>query len=219
MIIRHKHRGRFAVVPNAIFDDQRLSFGAKGVLAYLLSLPPNWEVRHDQLQRKLGIGRKLLTKALSELIKAGYVTRDESQMRDEFNRFTTLNYVVSDVPDSRASDAPFPARPEPKRARDSGNNKKTIKTDSNNPFSKSLPAAHGKGEAARQMTYSDLGQRALAAGNSPVFVGSRPYQAWCDVRGGLDAMPGFVDRVLINGRAQEVVWMPSVYPPKRKEER
>src|SRR3954469_25947037 len=104
MIIRHKHQGRFVIVPNQIFDDTRLSFAAKGLLAYLLSLPPNWEVRHDQLQRKLGIGRKLLGKALSELIKAGYVTRDESQMRDEFNRFTTLNYVVSDVPDAGASD-------------------------------------------------------------------------------------------------------------------
>jgi hypothetical protein len=27
-------------------------------------------------------------------------------------------------------------------------------------------------------------------------------------------MPGFVDRAIINGRIQEVVWMPSVYPPQ-----
>src|SRR3954464_4873397 len=114
MIIRHKHRGRFTIVPNAIFDDERLSFGAKGALAYLLSLPPNWEVRHDHLQRKLGIGRKLLSRAFDELIKAGYVTRDETQARDEFNRFTSLNYIVRDIPTKAHSDAPFPAPSEPK---------------------------------------------------------------------------------------------------------
>src|SRR4051794_37285273 len=111
MIIRHKHSGRFTTIPNAIFSDERLSFVGRGVLAHLLSLPPNWEVRHDHLRRKLGVGRKILARALKELIKAGYITRDDSQARDEFNRFTTLNYVVSDIPDAGASDAHFPTRP------------------------------------------------------------------------------------------------------------
>jgi len=50
---------------------------AKGLLVYLLSRPPNWSVQHKQLQRALGIGRKLLTKLLNELAEAGYVDRDE----------------------------------------------------------------------------------------------------------------------------------------------
>jgi hypothetical protein len=28
-------------------------------------------------------------------------------------------------------------------------------------------------------------------------------------------MPGFVDRAIINGKVQEIVWMPSLYPPRR----
>jgi hypothetical protein len=28
-------------------------------------------------------------------------------------------------------------------------------------------------------------------------------------------MPGFVDRAIINGKVQEIVWMPSLYPPCR----
>jgi hypothetical protein len=94
MIIRHKHKGRFTVVPNAIFNDDRICPGAKGLLGYLLSRPGNWDVRHDQLQRKLDIGRKLLSKLLKELERAGYLERDEEQGRDGYNRFTTLNYVV-----------------------------------------------------------------------------------------------------------------------------
>src|SRR5258706_476053 len=61
---------------------------------------------------------------------------------------------------------------------------------------------------------SQLGQRALAAGLRPVFVGSKPYEAWCNFRGGADSMPGFVDRARIDGRMREFVWLPSVYPPK-----
>src|SRR5262245_621112 len=105
MIIRHKHKGRFVLLPNGIFHDPRLSLVAKGLLAYLLSLPPNWEVRHDQLRQELGIGRKILDKAFKELIAAGYVVRDEMQGRDEQNRFTTLNYVVSDISNATNPDA------------------------------------------------------------------------------------------------------------------
>jgi SH3-like domain-containing protein len=53
----------------------------------------------------------------------------------------------------------------------------------------------------------------LATGNHAVYVASKPYQAWLAVRSA-DGMPGFVDRAIIDGRSREIVWMPSVYPPK-----
>ena len=108
-------RSPITVVPNAIFIDDRISLGAKGLLGYLLSRPGNWNVRHDQLQRQFGIGRKLLSKYLTELEKAGYLERDEEQGRDEYNRFTTLNYIVRDIPEQTNADVPVPLRPEPER--------------------------------------------------------------------------------------------------------
>ena len=54
-IIRRKHDSQFTVVPNRIFEDDRLSIEAKGVLGYLLSRPHDWSVRHDHLQRELGL--------------------------------------------------------------------------------------------------------------------------------------------------------------------
>jgi hypothetical protein len=212
MIIRHKHKNRFVVVPNRIFDDKRLSLAAKGLLIYLLSLPPSWEVRHDQLQRKLCIGRKLLDRLLRELIVAGYVTRDDEQGRDEQNRFTTLNYVVSDIPSNAVPDAPSAVRRAPKREKDTGNNKKDIKTDFTNPFSKSPPNGQAEPAKAWQDEYSQLGRHALGTGQHAVFVGSKPYEAWLEYRG-LSGMPGFVDRAVIGGRSREIVWMPSLYPP------
>jgi hypothetical protein len=109
MFIRNKHKSRFTQIPNAIFEDQRISIGAKGLLVYLLSRPPNWSVQHKQLQRALGIGRKLLTKLLNELAEAGYVDRDEYQGRDELNRFMPYDYTVRDIPETAKQAEPVRA--------------------------------------------------------------------------------------------------------------
>src|SRR5690348_12476544 len=105
MIIRRKHSSNYTVVPNAIFQDSRLSVTAKGLLGCLLSLPPDWDLKHEDLQRRFSIGRQLLSRALTELIRARYVKRDDEQGRDEQNRFTTYNYVVSDSCDPARHDA------------------------------------------------------------------------------------------------------------------
>lgn len=212
MIIRHKHKGHFTTVPNSIFEDDRLSPAAKGVLGFLLSRPPDWQVRQDHLARKLKIGRKLLRKCREELVDAGYLTCGAQQGRDESNRFTALNCVVSDRPD--LSNASQPQRPTPPRERDTGNKEREIKTDLNNSPPTPLGSSAERPKSRQKIVYSDFGSRAAAAGNHPVFVNSKPYLAWLKFRGP-DGMPGFVDEILIAGRCQQVVWMPSVYPPKQ----
>ena len=214
MIIRRKHKNRFTQIPNAIFADRRLCIAAKGLLVYLLSRPPNWTVRHDQLQYTLGIGRKLLTKLLNELAEAGYLDRDEHQGRDEHNRFMPYDYTVRDIPEPGAADAPAALHLEPQREKDTGNNNKEINTESTNPFPKPLPPAQAEPVRALQDKYTPIGERARAQGMSPVFVGSKPYHAWLAVRGP-DGMPGFTDQAFINGKPREIVWFPSVYPSKR----
>jgi hypothetical protein len=174
MIIRHRHKGRFTGVPNAIFNDDRLSLGSKGLLGYLLSLPGNWQVRHDQLQYQLGVGRKLLSKLLLELEEARYLERDLEQARDEHNRFMPYNYIVRDIPEPVISGAHAALRAEPRRQADAGNKKEEINTDSTKPFPKPLSTKQAEQEAACQDKYSEMGERAHAAGNHPVYVGSDP---------------------------------------------
>jgi hypothetical protein len=211
MIIRSKHTSRFTQIPNAIFEDRRLSLAAKGLLVYLLSRPPNWTVRHDQLQYTLHIGRKLLSKLLNELAEAGYLDRDEHQGRDEHNRFTPYDYTVRDIPDSGAADVPAALHLEPQRKKDTGNNNKEINTESTNPFPKPLPTVQAEPLRALQDKYTAVGERARAEGMHPVFVGSKPHQAWLAVRGA-DGMPGFVDQAFINGKPRQIFWMPSLFP-------
>lgn len=212
MIIRSKFKNRFTQVPNAIFDDRRLSLPAKGLLIYLLSRPPSWTVRHGQLQYKLGVGRKLLDKLLKELLAAGYLDRDEYQGRDENNCFMPYDYVVRDIPENRAPDAPTAQHSEPPREKDIGINNKEIKTEYTNPFPKPLPAGKAYQPRVLQDSYSPMGERARADGKCAVFVGSGPYLAWV-AAGGADCIPGFVDDAFIGGKPRKIVWMVSLYPP------
>jgi hypothetical protein len=211
MIIRRKHKNRFTQIPNAIFEDRCLCLAAKGLLVYLLSRPPNWIVQHRQLQYTLRIGRKLLTKLLNELAEAGYLDRDEHQGRDKQNRFMPYDYTVRDIPESVAADAPAAMHLEPQRQKDTGNNNKEINTESTNTFPKPLPSAQAEPPRALQDKYSPMGERARAEGMFPVFVGSKPYQAWLAVHGS-DGMPGFVDKAFIKGKPREIVWMSSIFP-------
>jgi hypothetical protein len=133
MIIRRKHNGNFTIVPNALVDDKRLSIEAKGLLAYLISRPNNWTVRHSHLHKELGIGRDKLQRILRELIRAGYLERDDEQPRDDDNQFAAYHYICRDVPISTAPPplSGFPLRGSRQRKTRNGNKNDSSKTELN----------------------------------------------------------------------------------------
>jgi hypothetical protein len=111
MIVRRRHNGRFAALPNAIWTDERLSIEAKGVLGYLLSRPHNWNVRLPQIGRVLNVGKDRLQRIFRQLIEAGYVTRE--QRRTEGGVFGSAEYIVRDEPEDSVASLPQPDLPEP----------------------------------------------------------------------------------------------------------
>lgn len=97
-IFRAPEPDRFTILANAVLCDPRLSFRATGVLARLLSEPPDSAVNTALLWRERrphGEGRDALLTALRELDRAGYLTRVRSQ--DERGRWRT-DWCVSSVP-------------------------------------------------------------------------------------------------------------------------
>jgi hypothetical protein len=108
-VVRRRHNGRFASLPNAIWEDPRLTVEAKGVLGYLLSRPHNWNVRPQQVGQVLDIGKDKLQRIFRELIAAGYVTREQN--RDvSTGSFGNVEYVVRD---ECVTFLPQPENPEP----------------------------------------------------------------------------------------------------------
>jgi hypothetical protein len=110
-IRRAARRHRFVIVDQAAVEDMRLSWAARGLLAYLLSRPDDWKVLVNDLKKRGNLGRDGIYALLRELRSAGYVCFERH--RDDRGRMRGGTYIVSEVP------SPVPASPdaaEPDRA-------------------------------------------------------------------------------------------------------
>jgi DnaD/phage-associated family protein len=76
--------------------DRRLSFKAKGILAYILSRPDHWQIYEIEIIKHSRDGRDSVRTGIKELINLGYVIRQEK--RDEKGRFEGYEYEVFEVP-------------------------------------------------------------------------------------------------------------------------
>lgn len=82
---------RFAQISNDTLADKRLSYRARGVLAYLLSRPVGWTTSREAIARQGTEGRDAIGTALRELEAVGYVRRVRTQ--DAGGRWSTATYV------------------------------------------------------------------------------------------------------------------------------
>ena len=143
---------------------------------------------------------------------AGYMTRELDQPRDANMRFTVYSYVVSDVPTADVSCAPPVRR---RRKSDTENKKEEIKKSENKLSPKSPHSPQVASHQAGQDQYTPFGRAALNHGMRPVYEHSKPYRAWETFRGPLGMPP--TDEAVINGRSRRLVWLPSIFPPRRDE--
>ena len=83
MIIRVEKRSHpYVVIDKTALDDPALSFRAKGIHAYLLSRPDNWNPNPQQLAKAAREGRDAVKVALRELSEAGYFVRERKRRED-----------------------------------------------------------------------------------------------------------------------------------------
>lgn len=75
-------------------NDTRLSWSAKGLLSYLLSLPDDWEIFANELVNHTSSGRDHTYTVINELLKHGYM--EKTQYRCE-GKVLGLNYTVFEV--------------------------------------------------------------------------------------------------------------------------
>lgn len=78
-------------------QDSRLSFAARGVLAYLLSKPNNWKLQPANIQTEGDIGREACTTLLKELEDNGYIWV-ERRMKRADGKFFPNSYTVFEKP-------------------------------------------------------------------------------------------------------------------------
>lgn len=91
----------FYILDKRISEDNRLSWGARGLLIFLLGKPDSWNVSITHLREETKdtakpTGRDGVYGLLDELITAGYVIR--SQERVDSGGFSSNSYIVHEAP-------------------------------------------------------------------------------------------------------------------------
>lgn len=92
----HSFDAQFTQIPNDWLRDPRLSLGAIGLLAQLLSHQPGWKISQENLARANRIGRDGMRTLLNELITAGYLSKSEERERNEAGQLAGYVYTTKD---------------------------------------------------------------------------------------------------------------------------
>lgn len=88
-------------------QDETISYEARGMLAYLLSKPGDWELRRGDLMRAGSCGRDRVIRILKELVERGYAQR-LGQRRDDDHKFVGVDYAIYEKP---CTENPSPGKP------------------------------------------------------------------------------------------------------------
>jgi hypothetical protein len=86
--VKDKHRSEFLQINNAAVQNPGLSWAAKGLLAYLLSLPETRDVHLWDLSCRSSSSRVATETALKELIEAGYVVKAQGKNKHRDTKYT-----------------------------------------------------------------------------------------------------------------------------------
>jgi hypothetical protein len=178
-----KRENPYVMIERATVQDKRLSWEARGLLVYLLSLPADWDIRVSHLQTEGDAGRDALRRMLRELQRYGYtsgVGRD-TQERSERGRFGETEIRVYESPklnphhsdasppspenpstvDSPSPDSPSPGLPSP---------------DNTSPYKgKSLQKRQGTNETHTHVAQRATSAAAPASSANSVCVSSSAY--------------------------------------------
>jgi len=123
-IIKIRKQKNFSIISNIPLNDKSISFKAKGIWAYLMSKPEDWEVRVSNLINTSTEGRDAIYSGIKELVEAGYMNK--IQHRDESGKMTGMEYQVFEDPMNRPSE---PVTENPDSDNRDSDNRTQLKTD------------------------------------------------------------------------------------------
>lgn len=122
-IKRRVRRERFTTVNNEYLQDVNLSWKAKGLITYIMSLPSDWVLNVQDLKNRSKDRRDATAAGLRELIENGYCQRTE--VRNTDGTFNGYSYEVSDLKEF----AEKPCADNPKTENPCAGNPKLINTN------------------------------------------------------------------------------------------
>jgi len=145
----------YRLINRHAMEDDRLTFEARGVLAYILVKPDNWKIQIADLRRGGNMGRDKTYRIINELISFGYIIREAERNKDgtigETAYFVYENpqVVKTDTPEEPVSNEPLPDKPdtaEPEAVEPDTAEPLPVNTDHNNKEESSLEDSLSKKE-------------------------------------------------------------------------
>ena len=111
-VIRIEKTKNYTVMSNEHLRDPALSLAARGLMSMMLSLPDDWDYSVNGLLTLCKEGRTVVQRSLSEMEKAGYLTRQ--RINTEGGRFT-YEYTLTETKQPQAglpcTEKPFTVEP------------------------------------------------------------------------------------------------------------
>ncbi|MCD7854994.1 MAG: helix-turn-helix domain-containing protein, partial [Clostridiales bacterium] len=95
-VVRVEKNKNFTAMSNYHLWDKRLSFKAKGLMSFMLSVSDNWKFTIRGLASMAKDGADSVASAVKELENAGYVVRSRS--RNEKGQMGEVEYTIYENP-------------------------------------------------------------------------------------------------------------------------
>lgn len=96
MVHREEHNESYSIIDNAVLQNVNLSWEARGFLAYLLSLPNDWNFTVRGLVKQTGSSKNVILRLMNELKAAGYIKLERKKDKD--GRFTQSSWHIYESP-------------------------------------------------------------------------------------------------------------------------
>lgn len=95
-IFRVKKDNNYSVINNTGLKDKRLSWKAKGIFAYILTLPDDWVFYREELSQHAKDGINSLRAGMQELKEYGYIKR--FPIKDAKNKIVRWETIIYEIP-------------------------------------------------------------------------------------------------------------------------
>jgi hypothetical protein len=136
-----KHRNPFTAVPNALLNDSKLSFKAKGIYSYLYSKPDGWVFFNDAILKETTDGLNSFQSGIKELIKNGWLTKRQVILENgrfggiEFELMHNIEKTSTDTLKKELKSVDKPSSENPSSDKPSSENRPTYKERLNKEIS------------------------------------------------------------------------------------
>ena len=110
-VFKIEKQKNYTVMSNYHLQDRNLSYKAKGLLSFMLSLPEDWDYSLNGLVAVSKESKKAIRNILSELINKGYVVREQGRGEKGYYKYDYIireipvNVLEKDHPDTQKGDA------------------------------------------------------------------------------------------------------------------